>query len=237
MIVDDRPGTTRDAVDTPLRYHGRSLVLVDTAGLRRRLDSQPSWEFYASLRALRALDRAHVALLVLDGLEPISRQDQKIAEKIYDAGVGAVLLVNKWDLVPKDNSTTGEWIKRLREGLPFMSHAPVEFVSALTTQRISRIPEAVVEVYAAARREIPTSEWNRALNDALERNPPSSHRGQRPARFYYATQLKTAPPFVALYVSDPSRVSQEYLRFLVGRFREEFGFIGSPIRLAVRKSE
>lgn len=236
MIVDERPGTTRDAVDSPLRYHGRSIVLVDTAGLRRRLDSQPSWEFYASLRALRALDRSQVGLLVLDGTDAISRQDQRIAEKILESGVATVVLVNKWDLVTKDSNTIGEWIRKIRESLPFMGHAPVEFVSALTTQRISRIPEAVVQVHAEARREVPTSAWNEALSEALERNPPSSVRNQRPAKFYYATQLKTAPPMVALFVSDPSRVSQEYLRYLNGRFREAFGFSGSPIRLVLRKS-
>jgi GTPase len=236
MIVDDRPGTTRDAVDSPVRFHGRKLILVDTAGLRRRLDSQPSWEFYASLRALKALARADVAILVLDATEPIARQDQTIAEKIFDAGVGAVILVNKWDLVEKDNATIGEYIIRIREQFPFMSHVPVEFVSALTTQRINRVPEAIVRVSDESKREVPTSEWNDVLKEALDRNPPSSHHGQRPARIYYATQLRTAPPMVALFVSEPARVSQEYLRYLGGRFREAFGFEGNPIRLVLRKS-
>jgi GTP-binding protein len=236
MIVDDRPGTTRDAVDSPLRYHGRSMVLIDTAGLRRRLDSQPSWEFYATIRATRALDRANVAVLVLDGSDSLNRQDVRIADLIEQAGAAAVLVVNKWDKVEKDTGTTGIWIMRIRESIPFLAHAPVEFVSAQTTQRIHRIPEAVVSVYQAARREIPTPEWNEALKQAVDRNPPSSYRDQRPVKIYYATQLRTAPPTVAVFVSDPKRIAPEYVRYLVGRFREAFGFEGSPIRLVLRKS-
>jgi GTP-binding protein len=236
MIVDDVPGTTRDAVDSPLRYHGRTLVLVDTAGLRRKLDSQPAWEFYAAVRAMRALERANVAVLVLDATEPIHRQDARIADMIHDSGAAALVVVNKWDLIRKDTATTGEWITRIREAMPFLSHVPVEFVSALTTQRIHRIAEGITRVYDAARREVATSEWNEVLRRALEQNPPSAHKSQRPARIYYATQLKSAPPTVALFVSEPARVSTEYLRYLNGRFRAALGFEGSPIRIVLRKS-
>lgn len=236
MIVDDRPGTTRDAVDTPMRWHGRTLTLIDTAGLRRKLDSQPSWEFYATLRAMRALDRSDVAILVLEAMAEIHRQDARIGDLIQQAGVATMIVVNKWDLPEKDAASTGVWIHRIRDSLPFLGYAPVEFVSALTAQRISRLPEVAARVYDAARREVPTSEWNAVLQAAIERNAPSSHRGQAPAKIYYATQVRTAPPTVALFVSDPKRVSQEYLRYLVGRFREALGFEGSPIRVVVRKS-
>ncbi len=139
--------------------------------------------------------------------------------------------------VEKDTGSTGVWIHSIRESLPFLSHAPVEFISALTSQRINRVPEAITRIYDAARVEVPTSEWNAALKQALDRNPPSAHHGQRPARFYYATQVRTAPPVVALFVSEPKRVSPEYLRYLRGQFREALGFDGSPIRLVLRKSE
>lgn len=147
-----------------------------------------------------------------------------------------MILVNKWDLVEKENATTGIWVTRIREGMPHLSHAPIEFVSALTTQRIHRIPEAAVRVYEAARREVPTSEWNNALRLAVDRNPPSAYRGQRPIKIYYATQVHKAPPTVAIFVSEPQRVAPEYLRYLAARFREAFGFEGSPIRLLLRKS-
>jgi len=236
MIVDSVAGTTRDAVDSPLRYHGRPLVLVDTAGLRRKLDSQPSWEFYATLRALRALDRSDVAVLVLDGSGPINRQDARIGDMILQAGVACVIAVNKWDLVVKDNTTAGAFVERIRESMPFLTHAPVELVSALTAQRISRLPEAVVRVHDEARREVPTSQWNEILKKAVERVPPVSYRSQRPVRIYYATQVRTAPPTVAIFVSDPRRVAPDYVRYLTGRFREALGFEGNPIRLVLRKS-
>ncbi len=238
MIVDDKPGTTRDAVDTPMRYHGRTIILIDTAGLRRRLDNQPAWEFYATLRAMRALERADVAVLVLDALEPINRQDARIADLIQQSGAATMIVVNKWDaLEGKDAGSTGIWIRGIRESLPFLSHAPVEFVSALTAQRVSRIPDVAVRIYDEARKDVSTSEWNEVLKKALDRNAPSAHQGQRPARIYYATQVRKAPPVVVLFTSEPRRVSPEYLRYLVGRFREELGFEGSPIRLLLRKSE
>ncbi len=237
MIVDGRPGTTRDAVDTPVRFHGRTLVLVDTAGLRRRLDSQPAWEFYASLRALRSLDRADVAVLVLDATQEPQKQDARIAERIVEAGTACLIAVNKWDLLVKDDSTAGSWARQVREAIPFLSYAPIEFVSALTAQRVSRIPEAIVRVHEQRQREIPTAEWNAVLQAALEKNPPSAHRGQRPPRLYYATQVKTGPPIVALFVSEPMRVSETYLRYLQNAFREAFGLEGSPIRLVLKKSK
>lgn len=236
VIVDSRPGTTRDAIDAPLRYHGRDLTIVDTAGIRRRLDSQPAWEFYATLRALKALDRADVALLVLDASEVVQGQDVRIADLIRRRGAATGILVNKWDLAEKDSGTSGAWIKKLWEEIPFLRYAPVEFVSALTAQRIHRVLEVAVRVYDAGCEEISTAGWNKALEEAVERTPPSAYRGQRPARFYYAAQVRTGPPTVALFVSDPKRVQPEYLRYLSGRFREAFGFEGNPIRLVLRKS-
>ncbi len=173
---------------------------------------------------------------MIDATTPVSVPDKKLAQAIAEESRACIIVVNKWDLVPKDTGTTGEWIVRIRESMPFLSHAPVEFVSALTTQRINRIPEGITRVYDAARREVPTSKWNEVLQLALDQNPPSSHKSQRPARIYYATQIKSAPPTVALFVSEPTRVSVEYLRYLNGRFREALGFEGSPIRIVLRKS-
>lgn len=237
MIVDNRPGTTRDAVDSPLRYHGEDLVLVDTAGIRRRLGSQPQFEFYATLRAMRAIDRSDVAVLVLDATEPVLRQDTRIGGMIDEASRAAVIAVNKWDLLEKDDGTLGEWVKKLDHAMPFLHYAPKIFISALTSQRIHRLPEAVVRVYKEGQRQIPTAEWNAVLEKAIEHNPPRSRGGgARPAKIYYATQVKSAPVTVALFVSDPKRLSSDYTRYLVGRFRQAFGFEGNPIRLVLRKS-
>lgn len=238
MIVDREPGTTRDAVDAPFRYHGHDLVLVDTAGIRRHLGNQPAFEFYASLRAMRALDRSDIAVLVLDATVPISRQDARIGSLIEEARTGVVIAVNKWDLLPeKTDRTMGEWVRQIQDELPFLGHAPIVFISALTHQRIHRLPEAIMTAYENTRREIPTAEWNRVLAHATEHNPPKSRgSGQRPIRIYYATQIKTAPPTVALFVSEPGRMAHDYLRYLVGKFREAFPFEGSPLRLVLRKS-
>jgi GTPase len=236
MIVDDVPGTTRDAVDTPLRFHGRPMVLVDTAGIRRKLSAQPDFEFYATLRAIRSLETAHVALLVFDATDPFSRQDLRIARMIDESGCACVWVFNKWDLVEKDDKTSAHLLTRVREQIPFQSYAPAEFISALTVQRVSKIPQRVLEVYEAARRRIPTGELNACVRQAVERNRPRAMGGERPIRIYYATQVKVAPPTFALFVSRPERLAQDYARYLVRELRRSFDFAGSPIRLQVRKS-
>jgi GTPase len=237
MIVDDVPGTTRDAIEANLRYHGRKMVLVDTAGIRRKLGSQPNYEFYAMLRAVRSIDTADVVLLVLDATESVSRQDLRIARMIHEAGRPCVWLFNKWDLVAKDANTAARRVESVRAQIAFQSYAPVEFVSALTVQRVSRIPERVVEVYDAARIEVSTGELNAVVRRAVDRNPPRAVGGARPARIYYATQVRVAPPTFSLFVSHPQRLAREYERYLGRELREAFGFIGSPIRLQIRKSK
>lgn len=236
MIVDQIAGTTRDAVDTPFRYHGRPMVLVDTAGIRRKLSSQPDFEFYATLRAIRSLETAHVALLVLDSGEPISRQDVRIARMIDDAGCACVWVFNKWDLVEKDDKTSAHLLASVREEIAFQAHAPAEFVSALTVQRVSRLPQRIVEVYEGARKKVPTGDLNACIRKAVDHNPPRALHGDRPIRIYYATQVKSAPPTFALFVSRPERLAQDYGRYLVRELRSSFGFAGSPIRLQIRKS-
>lgn len=236
VIVDDQPGTTRDAIDAPFRFHGREMVLVDTAGIRRKLASQPDYEFYATLRAARALESADVALLVLDAAEPVSRQDLRIARMIDEAGKACVWVFNKWDLVVKDDKTSAQMLAAVREQISFQSYAPAEFVSALTVQRISRLPERIVEVYEAGRLRVPTAELNERIRAAVEQNPPKPVGGGRPLRVYYATQVRVAPPTFALFVSQPQRLAREYERYLSRAIREAFGFLGNPIRLQIRRS-
>jgi len=236
MIVDPVPGTTRDAIDTPFRYHGRSMVLVDTAGIRRKLGSQPNFEFYATLRAVRSLDAADVALLVFDASEPISRQDLRIARMIDEAGRPCVWVFNKWDLVEKDEKTSIRLLESARAQISFQSYAPAEFVSALTVQRVSRIPERVLEVYESSRRTIPTADLNEVIRRAIDQNPPRSVGGEKPLRIYYATQVRNAPPTFSLFVSQPRRLAREYERYLAREIRTAFGLVGTPIRLQVRRS-
>jgi len=236
MIVDAVPGTTRDAIEATLRYHGRKMVLVDTAGIRRKLGGQPSFEFYATLRAIRSIDSADVVLLVFDATEPISRQDLRIARMIDEGGRPCVWIFNKWDLVEKHDKTSAQMLQQVREQISFQSYTPAEFVSALTVQRVSRIPDRVVEVYEAARTRVPTRELNEVVRRAIEHNPPRAVGGSRPVKIYYATQVRVAPPTFSLFVSQPQRLAREYERYLTRELRSAFGFSGSPIRLQIRKS-
>ncbi|MCA9756273.1 MAG: ribosome biogenesis GTPase Der [Candidatus Eisenbacteria bacterium] len=237
MIVDNVPGTTRDAVDAPFKYHGLDMVLIDTAGIRKKLGHHPDHEFYATLRAMRALDRSQVAVLVLDATQEIQRQDARIGAMIVESGAAVVVAVNKWDLLEKTQDTMGEWVRRIQDHLPFLTHAPFVFVSALTSQRIHKLPEEILRVHENNTREIPTAEWNAVLEKAVENNPPRSRGGgQKPVKVYYATQVKSGPPTIALWVSDPRRLAPDYGRYLLNRFREAFPFEGAQLRLALRKS-
>ncbi len=236
MIVDDVPGTTRDAIDTPFRWHGREMVLVDTAGIRRKLGSHPDFEFYATLRAIRSLDSADVALLVLDANEPVRKQDLRIAKMIEEAGRGCVWVFNKWDLVEKSDNTAAQMLETVRAEIPFQAYAPAEFVSALTVQRISRLPERIVQAYESTQRKVATAELNEVVRRAVDANPPKYVAGEKPVRIYYATQVRTGPPTFALFVSNPQRLARDYERYLVHALRGAFDFTGSPIRLQIRKS-
>jgi len=239
MIVDDVPGTTRDAVDSPFRYHGEEMILVDTAGIRRKLGSHPDFEFYATLRAMRALDGADVAVLVLDATEPVHRQDARIGQMIVEAGSAIVLVVNKWDLVEeKDDRSIGLWVRKIRDHLPFLDHAPILFLSAETKQRIHKLPEEILKVHGNSQREIQTRDLNEVLKKALEHNPPKSRGGgKRPVKVYYSTQVRKGPPTIALFVSDPPRMAPDYIRYIIHQFRDAFDFEGAQLRIALRKAK
>jgi GTP-binding protein len=234
MIVDPSPGTTRDAIDVPMRYHGQTLWLVDTAGIRHRWDGLPGYEFHASLRSVRALDRADVVLLVLDASQGVLRQDQRIAALVQESGRSAMILVNKWDLVAKDTMTAARTEGEIRAQLSFLPYAPILFVSALTGQRAARIPGRVVELWKEAQRTVPTAQINRALERAIEKNAPRAARGGRRPKILYGTQVHKAPPTFVLFAHHPEAIGAAYLRYLSHQFREAFGFEGSPIRLRLR---
>lgn len=233
MVVSDIAGTTRDSVDTPFRYHGRTIVFIDTAGLRRQARIDESLEFYSSVRTVRAIERADVCLLLIDATEPISVQDLKIAERAWDAGCAVVLVANKWDLVEKDTNTAVEFERALRERARMMRWVPVLFTSAITGQRVNRALDLILEVAAERSRRIPTSEVNDAVEDLTRRLQPPHYRG-RQVKLHYATQVGTQPPAFVIFANHPKGITDNYMRYLYNGFRERWGFVGSPIRIRIR---
>ncbi len=235
-IVSDIPGTTRDAIDTTLEWRGRELRLVDTAGLRRRgkVASGPLAERYSALRALKAIGRADVCVLVLDAMDGLTAQDAHVAGYVVDEGVGLVLAINKWDLVEKDDKTFEEYVSRMRGQAPFLHFAPVVAISALTGLRAGRVLDEAMGIAEERRRRVSTGRLNRVLADAVGRHQPPAVKGRRP-RFYYATQAAIEPPTFVLFASDARSVHFSYQRFLENRIRDAFHFEGTPLRLVFRE--
>jgi GTP-binding protein len=235
-IVSDVPGTTRDAIDTRLAWGRSEVILIDTAGIRRRgkVASGAAAERYSTMRALSALSRADVAVLVIDAVEGLTSQDAHVAGYAVEEGKGLVVAVNKWDLVAdKTDRTFDQYTEWIRNEVPFLDFAPIVSISAKTGQRVGRVLELAVDIWAERRRRISTGELNRVLMAATERTPPPPVRGRRP-KLFYATQAAIAPPTFVFFASDASLVHFSYRRYLENRLRETFGFDGTPIRLVFR---
>lgn len=233
VIVSEAPGTTRDAIDTPFAYQGTSYVLIDTAGIRSRSRVRGPLERFSVLRALRAMERSDVALLVLDGSEGVTEQDAKISAYAQDVGCGAILVVNKRDLMPPGGESERQLTLQIRDRLRHVDYAPVAFISALTGSRVTTILPLLKTVAAERARRIPTPEINTLIGEAVRKHPPPAG-GKRPIRFHYAMQAASPPPTFLLFVSDPRGVPIIYRRYLVNRLREAFGFAGAPIRLVFK---
>ncbi len=231
-IVDSTPGTTRDAIDTIVIHDEQRFVLIDTAGLRRKSKIERGVEYYSAMRALKSIERADVVVLVVDATTGIVSQDARIAGFADDAGKGLLIVYNKWDLINKDNSTAGEYVKRAEEDLPFARYAPVLHTSALTGQRATRILTMAADIYAQASNRLKTSKVNQLIHDAADRRPPKA--GRR-GNILYATQVGVRPPSFVVFVSDPRAIDNSYRRYLVNQLRREYGFVGTPIRILVRK--
>ena len=229
-IVSEIAGTTRDAIDTSLRWHGQRVILIDTAGIRKRGKVVPGVEKYSVLRALKAIDRADVALLLIDGREGVTAQDAHIAGYILEASKSVVVVVNKWDLVPKDSTTMDAYRKHVHSQLKFIPYAPVLFISALTRQRIDQVLETAIRVDQQRYQRIPTSELNDLVQESIARHHPPSKAGKR-LTFYYATQPVVDPPTLVFFVNDSRLVHFSYQRYLENRIRERWGFEGTPLRL------
>ena len=235
LVVSDIPGTTRDAIDTPMRYHGRPFIFVDTAGLRRQSTIDDGIEFYSSLRTRRAIERADICILMVDATEgEIQNQDLKIAALAWDAGRGLIVVVNKWDLAEKDDKATAKYQKAAGEKAPFLKFVPFLFTSALTGQRVNTVLDRILEVEIERAKRITTSEVNQKLGELLARRQPPQAAG-REIKLNYATQVETAPPTIAVFGNAPDLVEEHYIRYLHNGFRGYWGFTGNPLRIVMRR--
>lgn len=232
-IVSDVAGTTRDAIDTPVIREGQKFLFIDTAGMRRKARIDEPIEKYSIIRSLRAVDRSDVVLMVIEAIDGVTEQDKKIAGYAHEAGKGIVLVVNKWDLYDKDNTSTLRYTENLRRELVFMQYAPVVFVSAMTKQRIHRLPEVIHYVAEQNAMRISTSVLNQVVEDAIAINPPPTEKGQR-LKILYATQVKIKPPTFVIFVNEPEIMHFSYQRYLENKLREAFGFEGTPLQMIIR---
>jgi GTP-binding protein len=238
-IVSEVPGTTRDAVDTTLEWGRSEIVLIDTAGIRRRgkVANGPAAEKYSTLRALRAIARADVAVLVIDAVEGLTAQDAHVAGYVVEEGKGLVIAVNKWDLVEdKTDRTFDQYTEWIRNEVPFLEFAPILSISAKTGQRVGKVLEMAIDIWGERRKRISTGELNRVIRAAVERQSPPVVKGRRP-KVFYGTQAAVAPPTFVFFANDAALIHFSYRRYLENRLREEFGFDGTPIKLVFRDRE
>lgn len=236
VIVSNVPGTTRDAIDVPFEKEGQRYVLIDTAGMRRRGNIEEATERYSVIRALRAVDRSDVALMVIDGLEGVTEQDKRIAGYVHEAGKGVIIIVNKWDIVEKDDKTMKKFDEEIRRELGFMQYAPTLYVSALTKQRVVKITDIVNFVAEQQSQRISTSVLNEIVSEAVQLTPPPSDKGKR-LKILYVTQAGIKPPHFIFFVNEPELLHFSYQRYLENKLRENFGFEGTPLKITVRKRE
>lgn len=234
MVAFDQPGTTVDAIDTAVKYYGKTYNIIDTAGIRSRGSIARGVEKYSVIRAMKAIERCDVALLMIDAAEGLTEQDKKIAGIAHEEGKGVIIVLNKWDLVEKDDSTLGEYIKKVRLGMKYLDYAPVITISALTRQRIGKLYGLIDEVVEAGRTRISTPKLNDLLEDATKTHQPAMYRGRR-LKFYYIIQGAVSPPTFIIFANYPDGVHFSYLRYLENQLRERFGFAGNPVRIFMKR--
>jgi GTPase len=235
-IVSDIPGTTRDSLDTHMEWNGRPLTLIDTAGIRRRGRIERGIEHFSVLRSMRAIDRADVVLLVVDSTEGFTAQDLHIAGYVEEQKKGIVVIVNKWDLIEKDSSTMDLYRDEAKRQLDFLPYAPLVFISAKFGQRVQNVLEMALLVEAERRKRVSTSALNKLLREAVAAHAPASKPGKW-LKFYYATQADVSPPTFVFFCNDPQIVHFSYKRYLENQIRDQFGFVGNPVRMAFRGRE
>ncbi len=237
VIVSNIAGTTRDAIDSKVKYEGEEYILVDTAGIRKK--SKVDWgiEKFAVDRSIRAIRNCDIAVLVIDAKEGISDQDKKIANTIIEAGKGMILAINKWDLIEDKNSNTiNKFEKEIELEMPFLNFVPKIFISAKTKQRLVNIYKLSKEVYEQATKRVTTSLLNKIVLDAISMNPPVSIRGKR-LKLFYSVQVKTQPPTFVLFINNEDFLKDNYVKYLENKLRESFGFKGTPIRITAKEKK
>jgi GTP-binding protein len=233
-IVSDIPGTTRDAVDTKLFYNDIPVTLIDTAGIRRRGKVSPGVEKYSVIRSMKAIERSDVAILVIDATTSITSQDAHIAGYIKDAWKSAVVVVNKWDLIEKDSYTINDYTTHIQEELNFMDYVPMIFISALTGKRVDQVLPLALRVQEERLARLTTSQINKIIQRAQDMHPAPSKTGKA-LRIYYGTQVRSDPPTFMLYVNDPGLAHFTYLRYLENQIRKDYPYLGTPIRIVLKK--
>jgi GTP-binding protein len=232
-IVSPIPGTTRDATDTQIEFNGLPVTLIDTAGIRKRGKIEPGVEQFSVLRSFKAIERADVALLMIDATTGITSQDAHIAGFILDQWKSAVVIVNKWDLVEKDTFTMEEFTRKIRADLNFMDYVPLLFISAKTGQRVDQVLPMALRVQEERLARLTTSKINEVIHRAQDAHPHPSHAG-RQLKMFYGTQVRSDPPTFMIYVNDPKLMHFSYLRYLENQIRGEYGFLGTPIRIVTK---
>ena len=233
-IVTPIPGTTRDSIDSLLKRAGEEIVLIDTAGLRRKSRIKESVEFYSTIRALKSIDECNVAVLIIDASVGLDKQDLRVMEAIAERRRGTVLAVNKWDLIEKDDKTAAAYELELRSVLRIYDYVPIVFISALRKIRINKVIDIAQEVHREQMKRVPTNTLNASMQKVIAKSPPSSASGKE-IKIKYITQVKTDPPAFTFFVNDSKLVEDNYRRFLERKLREFFGFIGVPITIYFRK--
>ena len=234
VIVSDIAGTTRDAIDTPVKYHGKEYVFIDTAGLRRKNKIKEEIERYSIIRAVTAVERADVVLLVIDGTEGVTEQDAKIAGIAHERGKGIIIVVNKWDAVEKDDKTIYRQTEKIRQILSFLSYAEIMFISAKTGQRVQNVYDMIDMVIENNSMRIATGVLNEIVAEAVAMQQPPTDKGKR-LKIYYVTQVSVKPPTFVIFVNDKELAHFSYVRYLENRIRDAFGFRGTSLKFIVRE--
>ncbi|MBD5457661.1 MAG: ribosome biogenesis GTPase Der, partial [Lachnospiraceae bacterium] len=234
LIVSDIAGTTRDAIDTEVTYHGKEYIFIDTAGLRRKNKIKEELERYMIIRTVTAVERADIVVLVIDASEGVTEQDAKIAGIAHDRGKATIIAVNKWDLIEKDNKTVNQFTQKIRQILSFMPYAEILFISAETGQRLTKLYETIDIVYENHAMRVATGVLNEIMAEAVAMQQPPSDKGKR-LRLYYITQAAVKPPTFVIFVNDKELMHFSYTRYIENQIREAFGFRGTPLKFIIRE--
>jgi GTP-binding protein len=237
LVANPEPGTTRDAIDTVVRHYGKDYLFIDTAGIRRRSRIVDVVEKYSVIKAFRAIDRADIAVVLLDAREGVTDQDARIAGYAYEKGRAVILALNKWDLIAKDSTTVNRYVESVRNSLKYLDHAPVVTLSALTGTRAVKLFGLINELNEQYRKRISTAGLNKFLEQIMTEHPPGMHRKTKRIKIYYWTQVRAGPPTFMLFCNYPESIHFSYRRFLENRLRESFDFGGAPLKLVFKKRE